>query len=95
MVIPGGKTGCKDYDVKKNTECVDGEAEEDAVLVVLVNNAPNKSEEEEDVVDEDRLARPVAQAGPRDEDKVTQEQSLELQFRNFRPLKLYLLIAHD
>ena len=86
MVIPGGKTGCKDYDVKKNTECVDGEAEEDAVLVVLVNNAPDKGEEEEDVVKEDWLAWPVPQARPGDENQMTQEQHFEFQLGNLWPL---------
>jgi len=65
-----------DY-VEQDTESVYGKAEEDAVLIVLVDNAPDEGEQEEDVVKEDWLARPVSKARPGDQDQMTQKQNFE------------------
>ena len=43
-----------------------------------MNDAPDEGEEEEDVVNEDRLAWPVSKASPGDQDEVTQKQDFEL-----------------
>ena len=75
--LPWWISRCKNDDIEYDAKSIDCKAEEDAVLIVLVNDAPDEGEEEEDVVKEDRLAWPVSQACPGDEDKMTQEQHFE------------------
>ena len=51
--LPRGVSRCQNDDIEYDAESIYGKAEEDAVLVVLVNDAPDEGEEEEDVVKED------------------------------------------
>ena len=75
--LPWGISWSENDYVEQDTESVYGKAEEDAILIVLVDDAPDEGEQEEDVVKEDGLARPVSKARPGDQDQMTQKQNFE------------------
>ena len=50
VTIPGRESRGENDDVQGNADDVDGKAEEDGVLVIMVNDAPEEREEKEQVV---------------------------------------------
>ena len=54
---PAGVVDGKDDDVKEDTEDVDSQAEKDGIFTLWKSNAPNKTTQEHQVVDEIGLAK--------------------------------------
>ena len=56
---PGGVSGPEDDGVQHEAHEVDGEAEEDAVLIVVLHDRPHEGEQEQQVVHQHRLVSPA------------------------------------
>ena len=54
--LQGGISRGENDHVQKNADDVDSEAEEDGVLVIVLDNTPDKTEEKQQVVDQESLA---------------------------------------
>ena len=90
----GGISWAENDDVQEDADHVDSKAEEDRVLVLVVDDAPDKTEEKQQVVYEESLSSPVTQAGPGDQNEMRKEEEFQFDPRYVRPLQLNFLISH-
>ena len=54
--LQGGISWGENDDVQENADHVDSKAEEDGVLVIVMDNTPDKTEEKQQVVDQESLS---------------------------------------
>ena len=92
--LQGGISWGENDHVQENADHVDGEAEEDGVLVVVLDDTPDKAEEKQQVVDQESLSSPVTEAGPGDQNEMGEEEEFQFDPRYVRPLQLNFLISH-